>query len=153
MRGALSDLQRILGDVDARTAAETDTGVELFDDLVADQAERWGMAVTLAGRDALAGIDPRLAWELQCVVEEALTNAGKHGPAKRVGVSVTRTDRTLAITVTDDGPGIERPLQADGLPANARGLRGMTERLSALGGTMTLTTAATGTSVAVEVPL
>jgi len=152
VRGALSDLQRILGDVDARTAAGADTGVELFDDLVGDQADRWGMAVALEGRDALAGLDPRLAWDLQCVVEEALTNAGKHGPASHVVVAVERAAGVLRIRVSDDGPGIAQPLGADGLPAGARGLRGVKERLDALGGRMQLSGEG-GATVSVEVPL
>jgi signal transduction histidine kinase len=87
------------------------------------------------------------------VVEEALTNAGKHGPAKQVTVSATRAGRTLRIEIVDDGPGIAESLGADGLPANARGLGGVTERLSIVGGSMRLTTGRKGTTVAVEVPL
>ena len=153
IRGALSDLQRILGDVDARTATSGDAGARLFDDLVSDQSARWNMAVELHGRDALAELDPRLAWELQCVVEEALTNAGKHSNAGHVVVTASREGGRVRIVVTDDGCGIASALEADGLPSKAHGLRGVTDRMHAAGGTMSLTTSDHGTTVTVDVPV
>jgi signal transduction histidine kinase len=153
IRGAVRDLQRILGDVDVRMAVARDRGISLFDDVVADQARRWGIDVELSGREALAGIDPKLAWELQCVVEEALSNAGRHGHATHVSVAVSRSASALTIVVADDGGGIGAPPEADGLPAGARGLRGMSERLAAAGGTLTVGSGEAGTTVTAEVPL
>jgi signal transduction histidine kinase len=151
IRSTVLDLQRILGDVDARTASTRDVGAGLFDDLVADQSRRWGMKVSLSGQNAVAGLDARLAWELQCVVEEALTNAGRHGHAAHATVTASRADGTLRIEVTDDGGGIEVPLGPDGLPGNAGGLRGIADRVRTLGGTMALTGGPSGTTVTVEV--
>lgn len=153
IRGTVRDLQRILGDVDARVAGARDVGAGLFDDLVADQSRRWGMRVSLTGQEAVAGLDARLAWELQCVVEEALTNAGRHGHAARATVAASRAGSTLAIEVADDGSGIAAPLGPDGLPGNASGLRGMADRVRTLGGTMVLASSPTGTTVTVEVPV
>jgi signal transduction histidine kinase len=63
------------------------------------------------------------------VVAEALTNVAKYARASRVSVNVTRTDGRVLVEVTDDGVG-----GAD--PANGTGLRGLLDRVSALGGTL-----------------
>jgi len=152
IRGAVVDLQRILGDVDVRMAASRDRGVSLFDDVAADQAQRYGMDVRLTGQEALAGIDARLAWELQCAVEEALTNAGRHGHAKKVTVAISAPEGALRIVVADDGSGIAVPMGADGLPDNAHGLRGMRERMAAVGGTLEVGGSGPGVSITVSVP-
>jgi len=153
VRGALGDLQRILGDVDVRASVGADAGPDLFDDLVADQAERWGMRVSLEGGGALAGLDPRLSWELQCIVEEALTNAGKHSHATVATVRAVREGRALRITMLDNGSGIVPAVGSDGLPVNASGLRGMLDRVNTLGGSLKITSGGEGTTIDVEVPL
>jgi hypothetical protein len=153
IRGAVEDLQRILGDVDLRTTKAVDSGARLFDDLVADQADRWDMVIESSGADALVGLDPRIAWELQCVLEEALTNAGRHAQASRVAVTAVRAGGRLRIRVADDGRGFSGATGADGLPDNAHGLRGMADRVHAAGGTMSVTFTDRGTTVAVDVPV
>jgi len=63
------------------------------------------------------------------VVQEALTNVTRHAGSGAVAtVSVTRTARQLTIEVSDDGVGIQRP--------PGRGLRGMRERVAAVGGSL-----------------
>ncbi|HHU11501.1 MAG TPA: sensor histidine kinase [Intrasporangiaceae bacterium] len=77
---------------------------------------------------------------------EALTNATKHAPTAPVSV-VVAADRTLHVTVVDEGPG-----GADFVPGH--GLAGMRERLSAFGGTMTIASPSGGpTTVSARIPL
>ncbi|NAS22641.1 two-component sensor histidine kinase [Herbidospora sp. NEAU-GS84] len=66
------------------------------------------------------------------VVVEALTNVRRHAPtASHVKVTVTDVPGpALRVTVTDDGPGGTRRGGGSGLP-------GLTERVEALGGTLT----------------
>ena len=59
----------------------------------------------------------------------ALTNVTKYAGADRVSVDVTATDGTLEVTVADDGAG-----GADA--AKGSGLRGLVDRVTALGGRM-----------------
>ena len=61
---------------------------------------------------------------------EALANIAKHASASRVSVSVTTGDGRLRIEVEDDGLG-----GAD--PARGTGLRGLADRVEAVGGTST----------------
>jgi signal transduction histidine kinase len=61
------------------------------------------------------------------VASEALANVGKYSGASEVSVSVTRENGTLTVEVSDDGVG-----GAD--PTKGSGLRGLEDRLAALGG-------------------
>jgi signal transduction histidine kinase len=78
---------------------------------------------------------------------EALANITKHASASRVSISVTTGDGGVRIEVEDDGLG-----GAD--PASGTGLRGLADRVEALGGTFHLESPpGTGTRLAAEIPL
>jgi signal transduction histidine kinase len=80
------------------------------------------------------------------VISEALTNVAKHARASRVSVRVGREDGQAHIAITDDGRG--------GADAGAgSGLRGLRDRVEALGGVFALASpAGGGTSIEVEIP-
>jgi signal transduction histidine kinase len=78
---------------------------------------------------------------------EALANIAKHASASRVSISVTTADGRVRIEIEDDGPG-----GAD--PAHGTGLRGLADRVEALGGTFYVESpAGEGTRLAAEIPL
>ncbi|GAY10623.1 sensor domain-containing protein [Pseudonocardia sp. N23] len=80
------------------------------------------------------------------VVSEALTNVAKHSGASRAGVVVTESDRTLWITVTDNGRG-----GADA--ALGTGLRGLADRVSGVDGQLSVDSPVGGPTVlTVELP-
>jgi signal transduction histidine kinase len=89
-----------------------------------------GVAVRL---DVDAGdVPPRIAGVAYRVVQEALTNVGRHAPAAHsVVVRVRRDGGTLRVTVSDDGG----PARTSEAPAGY-GLRGMRERVEGAGGTL-----------------
>lgn len=64
------------------------------------------------------------------IVQEALTNALRHGDAREARIRLAREADGLCVEVVDDG----RPAASDGLPAPGHGLLGMHERVMALGG-------------------
>jgi PAS domain S-box-containing protein len=64
------------------------------------------------------------------VVAEALANVQKHAAARRVVVSVTADENGLDVRVADDGVG--------GADANGHGLRGLADRVEALGGRLSV---------------
>jgi two-component system sensor histidine kinase UhpB len=78
------------------------------------------------------------------IFQEALTNIAKHARASRVTVRLQRLRRQIVLTITDNGAGIA---QADRKKPQSFGLRGMSERAQALGGTMALSHAAGGGTV------
>jgi len=66
------------------------------------------------------------------LVQEGLTNAARHGAAKEIWIAIAARDGAIRVTVEDDGVGLVAP-GGDGM-----GLKGMRERLAALGGEMRL---------------
>ncbi len=64
------------------------------------------------------------------VVQEALTNAMRHGRPGRVAIALTERSGTLEVTVCDDGLGAAEPFNP------GMGLRTMRDRVSLLGGSV-----------------
>jgi signal transduction histidine kinase len=80
------------------------------------------------------------------IVTEALTNVAKHSGASAARVGIVRRGDRLVIDVSDNGRG-----GADS--AHGTGLRGLEERVHALGGWMSVLSPAGGpTTVLVELP-
>ena len=81
------------------------------------------------------------------LVSEALTNILKHSDATTAGVSVARRGTRLVVEVIDDGAG-----GAD--RATGSGLRGLTDRMEALGGQLEVSSPpGAGTTLRAEIPL
>jgi signal transduction histidine kinase len=81
------------------------------------------------------------------VVAEGLTNAAKHARPTAIWVAADVVDGRLRLTVRDDGIG-----GAD--PANGSGLTGLSDRVEALGGTITVhSPPGEGTTLQVWLPL
>ena len=64
--------------------------------------------------------DANSSTHLYRIAQEAITNAIKHGKAKRIKISLKKTSDEIALTVGDDGIG---------LPENRRGAQGMGLRI------------------------
>ncbi len=74
-----------------------------------------------------------LALTLYRVTQEALTNFLKHaGPDAHAQVTLTYGTGSITVDVVDDGTGIDEPTDGGG-----NGLRGMYERVTSMGGTLT----------------
>jgi signal transduction histidine kinase len=81
------------------------------------------------------------------VVAEALTNVVKYANASQARVSVSRSNGHAVVEVADDGVG-----GAD--PGRGSGLRGLADRISALDGTLVLTSPeGAGTLLRAEIPV
>ena len=82
------------------------------------------------------------------VVQEALTNVGRHAGAATASVEVTYGAQTLTVRIDDDGAGSRRP------PVPGYGLVGMRERVTALGGRLHAEPGPTrGFTVVAELPM
>jgi signal transduction histidine kinase len=81
------------------------------------------------------------------IVSEALTNASKHAAPSPVRIRVAREGDALALEIADDGPG-----GADA--AGGTGLRGLADRIDALGGGFAVESPpGAGTRVSARLPL
>jgi signal transduction histidine kinase len=80
------------------------------------------------------------------VVAESLTNVGKHAQATSATVDITRVNGQVVVEVVDDGIG-----GAD--TERGSGLRGLADRVEALGGRLRVwTPRGGGTRVRAEIP-
>jgi signal transduction histidine kinase len=77
------------------------------------------------------------------VVSEAVANAVKHAGSAKVAVSLERSDDQLHLEVADDGSG--------GVRAGG-GMRGMADRVQALGGQLAVHSTSGGTRVRAVIP-
>lgn len=83
------------------------------------------------------------------VVQEALTNIGKHAMASQVWITLSATAEEVEASVRDDGVGFDAAVQR----RSAYGLMGMRFRVEANGGTLVLKSAVgQGTLIQVRLP-
>jgi signal transduction histidine kinase len=95
----------------------------------------------------IARLEPSVETTAYFVVAEALTNTAKHSHAAEVQVSVRRAPTGLLITVADDGVG-------GASLAKGHGLAGLSDRVEAAGGVLSLNSpAGGGTTLTVALPL
>jgi len=108
-----------------------------------------GVSVSFSHQNIPTKLSTDVSLCLFRVVQEALRNAVKHGAARNVSVSLTGTQRTLALAVVDDGVGFTVDAAVDGL-----GLISMRERLEPIGGTLKIhSKPGGGTRLEISVPL
>jgi signal transduction histidine kinase len=110
-----------------------------------------GVACVFRSAEKEIDLDPDHASALFRIFQEALTNIAKHAGASRVTVTLRRQRQQLLLSISDNGRGIA---PADRLKPHSFGLRGMSERARALGGTLTLSAApGGGTMLAIKTRL
>ena len=113
--------------------------------------KQMGIAVVMRCPDKEIELDPDHAAALFRIFQEALTNIAKHAGATRVTVALRRQRQHLSLSICDNGRGIQ---PADRLKPGSFGLRGMSERARALGGTLALSAApGGGTMVTIKIRL
>jgi signal transduction histidine kinase len=112
---------------------------------LAQLAPRSAVAVELKG--AVGRLPESVEAALFFVCAEAIANVGKHAAASRVSINLRSDADSVGVTVADDGKG-----GAD--PALGSGLRGLSDRIEALGGRLLVTSpTGGGTQVVAEIPV
>ncbi len=110
-----------------------------------------GVACSFSSSDKDIDLPDEHASALFRIFQEALTNIAKHAGATRVTVALQRRRGQLVLKIADNGGGIAT---ADRIKPGSFGLRGMSERALALGGTMALSRApGGGTIVTIKIKL
>ena len=167
----LASVQRLMRDALAGSASGASASLRIAAERTAwlqRDLDRLGTVLhPLAGRDLeaavreLAAASPiptdvvvdeldvpeEVASELYFVCAEGLANAAKHSAATACSISALATDRGVLLRITDDGQG--------GATLVARsGLRGIVDRVEALGGMVTIVSPpGGGTRIDVDLPL
>ncbi len=117
-RSALSDIRATVSEY---------REVSLSAELVGARAALRAAEIDADLPHAVDNVDPALQRTFGYVLREAVTNVLRHSAAKRVKVRFGKT----WLEIEDDGQG--------GETVSGNGLRGLTERLAAVGGTLTAT--------------
>ena len=130
LAGALAELRELARGIYPPLLTDEGLGPALV-----SLAERASLPVVLG---AVPAERPPEAVEQACyfVVSEALTNAAKHASASRVAVDVVADGNVLRVDVVDDGGG--------GADADGSGLRGLADRVAAVGGRFVVSSPARG---------
>jgi signal transduction histidine kinase len=99
-------------------------------------------------------LPPVIETALYRCVQESLTNVGKHAQASHVTVRLQRETPGIRCSIRDDGVGFDVPGVMARRGERGLGLIGIRERLSAIGGTLQITsTPGRGTELLITVPL
>jgi signal transduction histidine kinase len=129
-RTALTEMRRLLGVLRSDEPAPPTApqpGLTDLGDLV-ETARAAGATVHLEMHGAMTGLPAAVDVSGYRIVQEALTNAARHAAGAPVRITLRRTGTELSVSVRN-GPGNQ------GRPGAAgHGLRGMRERVAALGG-------------------
>jgi PAS domain S-box-containing protein len=113
--------------------------------------QNYGIATALVPPDGLSepAFEPEAQAQLFRIIQEALSNARKHGGARSVKVTFEKQDGLASVVIEDDGTGFDPQAAGGGF-----GLRFMCERAAELGGNAEVQSApGVGTRVVVELPL
>jgi signal transduction histidine kinase len=140
---AVTEVRRILDDL--RPSALDDVGLI---SALRRQAEAASSEVPVALElGDVTGLSSELETVVYRIVQEALTNAVRHAGAERITLRLDASGGRIALEVADDGAGFAGP-RAGGL-----GLGSMRHRANAVGGTLTITSGSTGTTVRADLPV
>lgn len=131
-RASLKDLRStldVLTSPDESTQMSPVVGIEHVDSLV-DSVRDTGIEVDYRLEGDLAEVPTVVAIAAYRIVQESLTNMVRHSGARHASVAISPGAGELKLEVIDDGR-----FDADHV-AEGRGVRGMRERVAALGGTI-----------------
>ncbi len=140
---------------DLRPASLDELGAAAAIQALGERVERHGIDVDVSidlayeqGRERQRHI-PEIETAMYRIVQEALTNAAKHGGAKRAVVEIHEDEADIRVSVRDDGTGFDPSDHTDGF-----GLLGMHERVQLLDGTLLVdSTPGSGTTIEASFPI
>src|SRR5438105_4537228 len=111
--------------------------------LVDGFSDRAGIKVSLNAPDRLERLPSNVEIALFRIIQEALNNIHRHSGAGAAQVEVKTLNGSLLLKISDDGHGMKSP-PAQGDTRFGVGLLGMRERLSQLGGHLTINSGHSG---------
>lgn len=120
---------------------------------LAEHAEAAGSTVEFVSTGPSRPLAPTVEMVGYRIVQEALTNVAKHSSATRVEVRLDYHADRLTVRIADNGHAPSGDSRESATPATGFGVRGMTERAAAIGGTLTATAGAAGFTVIAELPV
>jgi two-component system sensor histidine kinase NreB len=97
-------------------------------------------------------VAPRVAREVSAAIKESVANIARHALAGRALVRLESPEKSLRVTIEDDGVGFQPELVELTPDGRGLGLLGMAERLEGLGGSVVvISRLGMGTTIVLEV--
>lgn len=128
-REALEDLRLVINSLDVEDG-DLRLALAGFRERLEPRLRRLGVALDWSMEDLpeVSGVTPAGALTILRILQEAVTNGLKHGPARRIGIRglADGEDHAVLVVVND--------LHGDSGPGNGRGMENMRRRARALGG-------------------
>jgi signal transduction histidine kinase len=150
---SIANLRALITDL--RPAALDELGVSAAIEALAERNSRHGLEVDVSIELAYerGGEPQRMSGELESalyrIIQEALTNAAKHGKASRAVVELREHAGEVSLLVRDNGSGFDPAAKSEGF-----GLLGMHERVALLGGELQVASSPDGgTTIRAQLPV
>jgi two-component system, NarL family, sensor kinase len=117
-------------------------------------AARSRLKIELNIADQFGRLSPEMELALFRIVQESLTNILRHSGSETAEICLTRDAQTVSLKVTDHGTGIDSEvLAAIRAGKSGVGMQGMRDRAHQLNGQMNVESAASGTTIAISIPI
>jgi two-component system sensor histidine kinase UhpB len=123
---------------------------QLVSDYNLQTASRTAFRLNVIGQ--IAALPTQIAIDIYRIAQECLTNAVKHGSPTQVQLKVEYSGRespSISLIVEDDGGGDATSMDRE----DGHGILGMRERITALGGLLSIGNAASGIRIAAVIPI
>jgi two-component system sensor histidine kinase DesK len=149
---------------DVRAAVTGMRSTRLATELATARSALSSAGIILTTQGVPPALPPAVETALAFVLMEGVTNVVRHAQARQCEVAFAQEDGDVVLRISDSGQegGVlaapHRQALADltampALPAEGHGVAGMRQRLTALGGTLTLQPGPSGTTLVARVPL
>ncbi len=144
----IEELRRIA--IDLRPAALDSLGIiPALRWYVKQSTDMTGVAIQLEAPDKIDRLSPEVELVLYRVAQEGITNAIRHGKAKRIKVILEKDAQEIRLLVEDNGLGFDANHQPQGL-----GLIGIRERIEMMDGKFSISGhPGSGSQLSIELPV
>jgi signal transduction histidine kinase len=153
LSASMNDLRLIIDSFD-NVGDNLEYALSMFRQRFEPELKRVGVTLhyQTSAAAAIEGFGPASVLQIYRILQEACNNAVNHGKANNIFItlSTNEEDRTVQLSVRDDGQGMDTSVSPTG-----RGLHNMRHRASALGGDVTFMSdqETGGTIVSLEFPM
>jgi two-component system sensor histidine kinase DesK len=145
-KSEISDIEKVSRDAMAeiRNTLRGYSTYKLSEEIQRAKAALQSAGVVAEAESSEIGMTPAQESVLALIMREAVTNVVRHAQARNCALRIAPVNGNCVMEIEDDGRG--------GFEIEGNGLRGMRERIEALGGTLARDTSA-GTKLRFEFPL
>ena len=143
-RATLADARRAIDDLRQSSLDDLDSALRLE---ISRFTNATGIPI-LFHADQTPPLPDPVKETLVRAVAEALTNVANHAQAQNVAVDIRMKDKSISVTIQDDGQGFD----ASAIPSGHYGLLGIRERVKMLNGDLEIQSN-NGTILKIEIPI